>query len=40
VSSDPTVVLRRTGQFIDEDAPADISAAIGSWWTGIAPAQA
>jgi haloalkane dehalogenase len=38
--SAPTVVLRRTGQFIDEDAPADVSAAIGSWWKEMGPAQA
>jgi haloalkane dehalogenase len=28
-----TVVLRNAGQFIDEDAPADIAGAITDWWT-------
>jgi haloalkane dehalogenase len=27
-----TVMLPRTGQFIDEDAPSDIVKAIGEWW--------
>ncbi len=27
----PTVILRRTGQFIDEDAPDDIAAALEVW---------
>jgi hypothetical protein len=27
------VVLRNAGQFIDEDAPADIAGAITDWWT-------
>jgi haloalkane dehalogenase len=29
----PTVILTRTGQFIDEDAPDDVVAAILAWWT-------
>jgi len=29
----PTVILTRTGQFIDEDAPDDVAAAITAWWT-------
>jgi haloalkane dehalogenase len=29
----PTVLLTRTGQFIDEDAPDDVAAAILAWWT-------
>ena len=28
----PTVILARTGQFIDEDAPDDVAAAILAWW--------
>lgn len=28
-----TVVLPRTGQFIDEDAPQDLAAAIADWWS-------
>jgi haloalkane dehalogenase len=28
-----TVVLRRTGQFIDEDAPQDVAEAIVDWWS-------
>jgi haloalkane dehalogenase len=28
----PTSRLRRTGQFIDEDAPDDIARAIADWW--------
>jgi haloalkane dehalogenase len=27
-----TVLLPRTGQFIDEDAPADVATAITDWW--------
>ena len=27
-----TVILERAGQFVDEDAPADVSAAIRAWW--------
>ncbi len=27
----PTVILHRVGQFIDEDAPADVAAALGAW---------
>ena len=27
-----TVILTRTGQFIDEDAPDDVAAAILAWW--------
>jgi haloalkane dehalogenase len=30
-----TVVLPRTGQFIDEDAPEDVAAAIADWWPTI-----
>jgi haloalkane dehalogenase len=30
-----TVVLSRTGQFIDEDAPEDVAAAIADWWPTI-----
>jgi haloalkane dehalogenase len=36
----PTVILRRTGQFIDEDAPEDVAAAIRSWWTEVGSGQA
>jgi haloalkane dehalogenase len=28
----PTVRLARTGQFIDEDAPDDVAAAVLDWW--------
>ncbi len=28
-----TVRLRRVGQFIDEDAPGDVAAAITAWWS-------
>ena len=28
----PTVILARTGQFIDEDAPDDVAAAVLAWW--------
>ena len=28
-----TVILRGTGQFIDEDAPDDVAAAIRDWWS-------
>jgi haloalkane dehalogenase len=27
-----TVILPKTGQFIDEDAPDDVAAAVRSWW--------
>jgi haloalkane dehalogenase len=27
-----TVILPNTGQFIDEDAPDDVAAAVRSWW--------
>jgi haloalkane dehalogenase len=36
----PTVILTRTGQFIDEDAPDDVAAAITAWWTNAGPGQA
>jgi haloalkane dehalogenase len=32
-----TVHLERTGQFIDEDAPEDVAAAIEAWWAAAAP---
>lgn len=32
-----TVGLERTGQFIDEDAPDDVAAAILAWWAEVAP---
>ena len=38
--SAPTVVLERTGQFIDEDAPEDVAAAVTAWWRGARPGQA
>lgn len=31
-----TVSLRRTGQFIDEDAPEDVAAAVRDWWSRLA----
>jgi haloalkane dehalogenase len=27
-----TVIVERAGQFVDEDAPADVAAAISAWW--------
>ena len=36
----PTVILTRTGQFIDEDAPDDVAAAILAWWTNASLDQA
>ncbi len=27
-----TVVLEQVGQFVDEDAPDEVAAAIGTWW--------
>jgi haloalkane dehalogenase len=36
----PTVILTRTGQFIDEDAPDDVAAAITAWWTNAGLDQA
>jgi len=35
-----TVRLARTGQFIDEDAPDDITAAVLGWWATAGSAQA
>lgn len=35
-----TVTLERTGQFIDEDAPEDVVAAIRGWWDGVSGAAA
>jgi haloalkane dehalogenase len=32
-----TVLLPKTGQFIDEDAPEDVAAAIADWWATEAP---
>lgn len=26
------MILERVGQFVDEDAPDDVSAAIAAWW--------
>ncbi len=31
----PTVHLERVGQFIDEDAPGDVAAAIEAWWAKV-----
>ncbi len=36
----PTVRLARTGQFIDEDAPDDVVAAVLGWWAETGAAQA
>ncbi len=36
----PTVMLARTGQFIDEDAPEDVAAAVRSWWRDLRRGQA
>ncbi len=30
-----TVVLEHAGQFVDEDAPDDIVAAISAWWAEV-----
>ncbi len=35
-----TVRLNRAGQFIDEDAPADVATAITEWWSRVAAAGA
>jgi haloalkane dehalogenase len=35
-----TIVLPRTGQFIDEDAPGDVASAVRSWWLGTVPEPA
>lgn len=36
----PTVILRRTGQVIDEDAPEDVAAAIPGGWPQAGSGQA
>lgn len=30
-----TVILQHAGQFIDEDAPEDVAAAVRAWWTEV-----
>ena len=35
-----SVILPRTGQFIDEDAPEDVAAAILGWWAEVGDDQA
>lgn len=35
-----TVILRKTGQFIDEDAPDDVVAAVQAWWRETSAGQA
>jgi haloalkane dehalogenase len=35
-----TVTIARAGQFIDEDAPEDVVAAVRAWWDGVAIDQA
>ena len=37
-ASAPTAIIRRAGQFIDEDAPDDVAAAVLRWWRALATA--